>query len=179
MGSDEDWQCKYFKTHVHRIASLLAMILQIPYDLTKEALLSFLGPHAKIITNDLGPPVHIIMDRSTGKTMDCFVEFFSTPDARACINSILLRSISQNRIGDRVVEVMLSSQEELMTELFPKAKNVRWQGAKPVIKETTELFNSGFKTFVSLEELGCLVRHAEQPHRVSLYYTTFLFLGIY
>ena len=109
------------------------------------------------------------MDRSTGKTMDCFVEFFSTPDARACINSILLRSISQNRIGDRVVEVMLSSQEELMTELFPKAKNVKWQGAKPVIKEATELFNSGFKTFVSLEELGCLVRHAEQPHRVSLF----------
>ena len=148
------------------------MILQIPYDLTKEALLNFLGPHAKIITNDIGPPVHIIMDRSTGKTMDCFVEFFSTPDARACINSILLRSISQNRIGDRVVEVMLSSQEELMIELFPKAKNVRWQGAKPFIQEATELFNSGFKTFVSLEELGCLVRHAEQPHRVSLPFTT-------
>ena len=156
------------KMKVQRIACLLSLILQIPYDLTKEALLNFLGPHAKIITNDLGPPVHIIMDRSTGKTMDCFVEFFSTPDARACINSILLRSISQNRIGDRVVEVMLSSQEELMTELFPKAKNVKWQGAKPVIKEATELFNSGFKTFVSLEELGCLVRHAEQPHRVSL-----------
>ena len=155
------------ETKAQRIAYLLALILQIPYDLTKEALLNFLGPHAKIITNDLGPPIHIIMDRSTGKTMDCFVEFFSTPDARACINSILLRSVSQNRIGDRVVEVMLSGQEELMTELFPKAKNVKWQGAKPVIKEATELFNSGFKAFVSLEELGCLVRHAEQPHRVS------------
>ena len=157
------------ETKVQRIAYLLALTLQIPYDLTKEALLNFLGPHAKIITNDLGPPIHIIMDRSTGKTMDCFVEFFSTPDARACINSILLRSVSQNRIGDRVVEVMLSGQEELMTELFPKAKNVKWQGAKPVIKEATELFNSGFKAFVSLEELGCLVRHAEQPHRVSLF----------
>ena len=91
------------------------------------------------------------MDRSTGKTMDCFVEFFSTPDARACINSILLRSVSQNRIGDRVVEVMLSGQEELMTELFPKAKNVKWQGAKPVIKEAQSYSTADSKPFSVLK----------------------------
>ena len=140
--------------------------------MTKESIVNFLGPHAKTITPDFGPAIHIIMDRPTGKTMDCFVEFFSTPDARASVNSILLRSISQNRIGDRVVDVVLSSQEELMAQLFPKAKNVKWQGAKPAVTEATELFNTGFKCFVSLEELGSLVRHAEQPHRVRLSFRT-------
>ena len=109
------------------------------------------------------------MDRSTGKTMDCYIEFFSGPDARVCVNALNLRPTGQNRIGDRVVDVSMSNQEELMRELFPKAKNVRWDGARPVIQEATELFNTGFKTFVSSEELGCLVRHAEQPHRVSFW----------
>lgn len=140
---------------------------QIPYDLTKTSVLQFLGPHAKVITPDFGPCIHIIMDRGTGKTMDCFVEFYSTPDARATSNSINLRSHGANRIGDRIVEVSVSSQEQLLMELFPKAKNVSWEGGRPKVLETQELFNSGFKSFVSAEEVGNLVRHAEQPHRVS------------
>jgi len=107
------------------------------------------------------------MDRSTGKTMDCYVEFYSTPDARACANSLGLRPHGQNRIGDRVIDVQLSSQQDLLRELFPKAKSISWEGGRPQVMETKEMFNSGFKTFVSAEELGCLVRHAEQPHRVS------------
>lgn len=97
--------------------------------------------------------------------MDCYVEFYSTPDARACANSLGLRPHGQNRIGERVIDIQLSSQEELLKELFPKAKNVSWEGGSPKVVETKEMFNSGFKTFVSAEELGCLVRHAEQPHR--------------
>ncbi len=110
------------------------------------------------------------MDRSTGKTMDCYVEFYSTPDARACANSLGLRPHGQNRIGDRVIDIHLSSQEDLLKELFPKAKNVSWEGGRPKVMETKEMFNSGFKTFVSAEELGNLVRHAEQPHRVRDYH---------
>ncbi len=87
-----------------------------------------MGPHAKIITTDLGPPIHVIMDRSTGKTMDCYVEFYSTPDARACANSLGLRPHGQNRIGDRVIDIHLSSQEDLLKELFPKAKTSAGKG---------------------------------------------------
>lgn len=47
-------------------------ISQIPYSLTKQEVLGFLGRNAKIVTPDLGVPIHIIMDRSTGKTMDCY-----------------------------------------------------------------------------------------------------------
>ena len=129
--------------------------------------MAFLGPHAKVITPDLGPAIHIIMDRPTGKTMDCYVEFFSTPDARAASNSLNLRPRHMVRINDRVVDVVTSSQAELLKELFPKAKNVSWEGGMPTIQEAKELYNTGFKTFVSAEEMGLLVRHAEQPHRVS------------
>ncbi|KAL9098383.1 MAG: hypothetical protein Q9163_005947 [Psora crenata] len=137
----------------------------IPYDLTKASVITFLGNHAKIITPELGPAVHIIMDRATGKTQDCYVEFFSTPDANAWVNVINSRSNAANRIGDRVLEVQLSSQDELLKELFPRAKNIRWEGGNPVIVPSDDPYNSGFKSFVSAEELQILVRHAEQPHR--------------
>lgn len=129
--------------------------------------MAFLGPHAKVISADLGPAIHIIMDRPTGKTMDCYVEFYSTPDARATSNSLNLRPRHLVRMNDRVVDVATSSQAELLKELFPKAKNVSWEGGMPTIQEAKELYNTGFKTFVSAEEMGLLVRHAEQPHRVS------------
>ena len=129
--------------------------------------MALLGPHAKVITPDINPAIHIIMDRLTGKTMDCFVEFFSTPDARAASNSLNLRAKHMNRINDRIVNVVTSSQAEFLKELFPKAKSVSWERGTPMILEAKEPYNTGFKSFVSAEEVGLLVRHAEQPHRVS------------
>lgn len=108
------------------------------------------------------------MDRMNGKTLDCFVELSSTADARMWVNIIKSRPKSANRIADRLLEVHLSSQGELMKELFPKAKSVLWDGGNPIIVEPEELYNSGFKTFVTLEELNSLTKHAEQPRRVSL-----------
>lgn len=106
------------------------------------------------------------MDRVSGKTMDCFVEFLSSPDARATCNSINLRQRGLIRISDRVVDVTMSSQNDLLSTLFPKAKDVKWVNGKPIVMQPEEEWSSGFKSFVSAEELGLLVRHAEQPHRV-------------
>ena len=146
----------------------------MPYDITRELIYAFLGNHAKTITPDLGPCIHIMMDRSTGKTQDCFIEFFSVPDARAWYTVIMRRGPHHNKIGDRMLEVELSSQEELMKELFPRARCVIWNGANGVqIKETEEAFDSGFKGFITQEELKGLIHHAEQPHRVSLSTTFF------
>ena len=131
--------------------------------------MTFLGPHAKTISPSFGPAVHIIMDRNSGKTMDCYVEFLSIPDARNCCNSINLRARSLNRISERLVDVTMSSQDELLSMLFPKAKSVKWENANPVIMEAQETWSSGFKNFVSAEELGLLVKHAEQPHRVRFF----------
>lgn len=140
--------------------------LQIPYSLTKQEVLGFLGRNAKILTSDIGVPIHIIMDRTNGKTMDCYVEFFSHGDAQAAFNKCLLRG-NQLRLGDRVVDVAMSSQDELLREMFPKAKNVEWSHGRPIVRESSDPYNSGFKAFVTNEELLQLVSYAEKPHRVS------------
>ncbi|KAL9018459.1 MAG: hypothetical protein Q9185_004236 [Variospora sp. 1 TL-2023] len=143
-------------TFIHR--------LQIPYSLTKQEVLGFLGRNAKILTSDIGVPIHIIMDRTNGKTMDCYVEFFSHGDAQAAFNKCLLRG-NQLRLGDRVVDVAMSSQDELLREMFPKAKNVEWSHGRPIVRESSDPYNSGFKAFVTNEELLQLVSYAEKPHR--------------
>ena len=111
------------------------------------------------------------MDRATGKTQDAFVEFFSVPDAKAWAQVVQSRSNSINKLGDRILDVQLSSQAELMGEIFPRAKSINWSGGtsgKEVVAEAPrDIFDTGFKGFVTLEELQALVRHAEQPHRVS------------
>ncbi len=145
---------------------------QIPYSLTKQEVLGFLGRNAKILTPDIGPPIHIIMDRSTGKTMDCYVEFFSHGDAQAAFHKCLVRG-GQLRLGDRVVDVCLGTQDELLGEMFPKAKNVEWSHGRPVVRESTDPYNSGFKAFVTNEELLQLVSYAEKPHRVSSVFSFF------
>ena len=109
------------------------------------------------------------MDRSTAKTMDCFVEFFSSGDARAVVNKHW-RACDDGRhprLGDRHVDMEMSSQEALMKELFPKAKNVSWPGGNPTIERSEEPYSSGFRSFTTGEELVMMVKHAEQPHRVS------------
>ncbi|KAL8992584.1 MAG: hypothetical protein Q9169_006987 [Polycauliona sp. 2 TL-2023] len=136
----------------------------IPYTLTKQEVLGFLGRNAKIITPEYGVAVHIIMDRPTGKTMDCFIEFFSQGDAQAALNKCLARG-SQLRLGDRVVDVHMSSQDELLKELFPRAKNCTWEHGRPKITESTEPYNTGFKVFVTNEELLQTVTWADKPHR--------------
>lgn len=140
-------------------------------------MVQFLGRNAKIVTPDFGSSVHIIMDRSTGKTNECYVEFFSIGDAQAAMNRLHSRG-RHIKIGtppvERVVTVELSSQDALLKDVFPRAKNVTWKDGIPIIEKSTEPYNSGFKAFVTGEEMVMLVRHAEQPHRVSAIQTIYV-----
>lgn len=142
---------------------------QIPYSLTRAEVLDFLGCDAQVVPPALGIGVHIIMERTTGKTMDCYVEFLSIYDAQSTVNRLVYRG-QPLRLGthphDRVVNVAMTSQDELMKQLFPRAKNVIWTGGKPVIQTSNEPFNTGFKSFIIGEELVMMSKHAEQPHRV-------------
>ncbi|KAL8690252.1 MAG: hypothetical protein Q9218_004261 [Villophora microphyllina] len=139
-------------------------ITNIPYSVTKQEVYGILGRNAKIVTPELGVGIHIIMDRPTGKTMDCFVEYFSYGDALASYNRCVARGPNM-RLGDRIVNVAMSSQDELMREMFPRAKNCTWRDGRPVITESQEAYNTGFKTFLTNEELLQMVTHAEKPHR--------------
>ena len=133
-------------------------------------MIAFLGRNSRIL-NDSEEPVHIIMERVTSKTMDAYVEFTSFDDAMKAVekhqNHLLSGRLS--RLGDRPVEVELSSQGSLMKDLFPLARGIIWHGATPQFNQ----FNANepwenFKGFVSEEEMIMLVKHVEVPHRVCI-----------
>ena len=112
------------------------------------------------------------MERVTSKTLDCYVEFVNFNEAVNAVNRFETNRVGGRggRLGQRHVEVELSTQEQLMKDLFPKAKNVKWHGAHPEIipRDPNDPYNSGFQGFVSREELVMLVKHVESPQRVSL-----------
>jgi hypothetical protein len=132
--------------------------------------MAFLGRNARLINETDYEPIHIVMERVTSKTLDCYVEFVNFNEAVAAVNRFEGNRIGgrSGRLGQRHVEVELSSQEALMKELFPKAKNVTWIGARPEIapRDPNDQYNSGFQGFVSKEELVMLVKHVEAPQRV-------------
>ncbi|KAG8412601.1 hypothetical protein J3458_014311 [Metarhizium acridum] len=139
----------------------------IPFATKRSEVIAFLGRNSKIL-NDADEPVHIIMERVTSKTMDAYVEFVTLDDANKAVEkhqqNILSGRVS--RLGDRPVEVELSSQESLMKDLFPLAKGIIWNGASPQFKplNPNEPWEN-FKGFVSEEEMIMLVKHVEVPHR--------------
>ncbi|PQE21292.1 hypothetical protein CJF32_00006429 [Rutstroemia sp. NJR-2017a WRK4] len=144
-------------------------IKNIPYGVTRQEILAFLGRNARIVAENDYEPVHIIMERVTSKTLDAYIEFISFTEASNAVQRFDMNRVGGRggRLGQRHVEVELSSQEQLMKELFPKAKNVKWVGARPEIipRDPDDKYNSGFQGFVSREEMVMLVKHVESPQR--------------
>ena len=138
----------------------------------------FLGRDAKTLKTELGCPVHIIMERSTAKTMDCYVEFMTLTDA---VNAVKwanrgFESGRTPRLGSRHVQVELSSQDALLHDLFPRAKCVVWSDGLPQVLENIDPYSTGFQGFFTSEEIYGMIRHAETPHRVGLHLLTFSLL---
>ncbi|RDW92601.1 hypothetical protein BP5796_01995 [Coleophoma crateriformis] len=144
-------------------------ITNIPYNLTRAEVLAFLGRNAKVISEFEHEPVHIIMERVTSKTLECYVEFVDLDEALNAVARFETNRFSgrASKLGQRHVDVELSSQDALMRDLFPKAKNVFWKDGKPTILpvDPNDVFNSGFKGFVSKEELVMMEKHVMTPAR--------------
>jgi len=111
------------------------------------------------------------MERVTSKTMDAYIEFINVNEAINAVNRYNMNRTGGRggRLGERHVELEVVGQEQLMHDLFPKARNVTWKGARPEISPTdaNDPYNSGFQGFVIREELVMLVKHVEAPQRVS------------
>ncbi|TDZ15410.1 hypothetical protein Cob_v011556 [Colletotrichum orbiculare MAFF 240422] len=139
----------------------------IPFVTNRSEIIAVLGRNSRML-NDADEPVHIIMERVTGKTTDAYVEFQSLEDAAKAVEKHQ-QNINRGRvtrIGQRPVEIELSSQGALMKDLFPSAKGVFWNNCNPQmlpIKPREPWDN--FKGFVSSEEMTMLVKHVEVPHR--------------
>ena len=151
--------------------------INIPYGTTRAELNAFLGRNVKILSQPAGSPfhaVHIIMDRHNAKTMDAYIEVTKYGEAVWVYNQYQkrLKEGRPGKIGDRAVEVAVSSQDELMRDLFPRAKNVTWEGGVPKVDKTITCYYpgvpaAGFRGFLQDEELVLMTKHAETPQRVS------------
>ena len=110
-------------------------------------------------------------NESLARLLDCYVEFLDLTEAVSAVNRFETKSMGGRggRLGQRHVEVELSTQGALLKELFPKAKNVRWESLGPVIieRDPNDPYNSGFQGFVTKEELVMMIKHVETPQRVS------------
>ncbi|KIW12465.1 hypothetical protein PV08_09742 [Exophiala spinifera] len=148
-------------------------IKNIPYGLTMAEVQQFICKHVHVEDllkpHEEGFPIHIIMERSTGKTMDAYVETI-TPviAAQAWEHGFGLARMRHPKLGQRHVTVELSDQAELMRDLFPRARCVVWDKEEPGVPHvihTNDIYTSGFKGFFTSEEMNGVIRHAEYPQR--------------
>lgn len=138
-----------------------------------------MGRDAKLRSEEFGTPIHIIMERSTAKTFDCFIEFINEAAARDAfewVNHCL--PVHSPRLGSRHVHVEMSSHDELLQTIFPRAKCVTWQNGMPVVRQNTDPYSTGFQGFLTTEEMYCMIRHAEFPRRVRLPFLAFVYWKI-
>ncbi|PLB49208.1 hypothetical protein P170DRAFT_313766, partial [Aspergillus steynii IBT 23096] len=142
-------------------------ISNIPYSITKQEIVQFVGRQARLIASNQGCPIHIIMERSTAKTMDCYVELETTANAEETVNRInrIYETGRPPRLGNRHVDVEFSSQDALLKDLFPRAKCVVWENGIPFALANTDPYSTGFAGFLTSEEVVGAIRHAEIPHR--------------
>jgi hypothetical protein len=118
------------------------------------------------------------MERSTSKTMDCYVEMRTHDAVKDQIrrywdmvtggsNTGPNQSAKPPRIGHRLITVDVSSTDELMKNMFPRAKCVRWENGRPFIMQNNDPYSTGFTGYFTQEEMVGLARHAEHPNRVG------------
>ncbi|KAK5175242.1 uncharacterized protein LTR77_000379 [Saxophila tyrrhenica] len=150
-------------------------IRSIPYTTTRAEITAFLGRNSQIVNQPIGTPftaIHIMMERMSGKTQDAFIEVESPKEA-GLIHGSFIQRIRQGRmtkLGDRPVIVELSSQQELMSEMFNRAKTVTWVGNQPKFDNSTKYFydgveSVGFEGFLRDEDYAHLLKHIESPQR--------------
>ncbi|KAI2781366.1 hypothetical protein F4815DRAFT_444545 [Daldinia loculata] len=146
----------------------IVCISNIPYEITRAEIIAFLGRSARIL-NDKEEPVHIIMDRVTSKTNDCYVEFVSFQDAVNAVDKhrAAIKQERHPKLGDRNVEMTVASQAKLMKELFPTAHGIDWHESPYAFTFGSEYDFENFKGFVCAEEMGMLYKHAEANSHAS------------
>ncbi|EPS40535.1 hypothetical protein H072_5620 [Dactylellina haptotyla CBS 200.50] len=140
----------------------LVKIDNIPYNLDDAMLFEFLGKNSGLSTD--GGNIHVIMDRTTGKTMDCFLEFSNMGAAEMFIQ----RRCNNNRrciLGGRHISLELARRIELMEWLFPKVRGASWSKNGELEVGEHQLSSEGPIEIISREELVMILGHARTPHR--------------
>ncbi|KAF9290424.1 hypothetical protein BGZ68_007052 [Mortierella alpina] len=104
-------------------------VTNIPWDVSLQDMLAFFAGFPHPPEHLLSQNVHILMDRSTGKTFNsAFVELALTPHQAGMV----AQARNLKVLKGRLVTVELSSQDELMRSLFPKWAG-QFQNGEPLI----------------------------------------------
>jgi hypothetical protein len=148
----------------------------LPYAAPKNEILAVLGSNASIVHMPEGSPyfeVHIIVDRHLGKSQAAFVVVSTTQEAHRLVSNMKGRVGRGVKIGDRDIRVEVSTQEALMSALFPYAANVEWCGSTPRVLDMDpnhrhQAAGRTFTSFLGSEELAMVAKNATEPIRVSL-----------
>ncbi|SPO03764.1 uncharacterized protein DNG_06447 [Cephalotrichum gorgonifer] len=141
-------------------------ITNVPFEIGRNEVYAFLGRNSRVLQDSM-EPIHIIMCRVTGKTLDIYVELQTAADAARAVERHLDNCAAgrPSKLGDRQVDVHLSDQTMLMKVMFPKAPAVHWLGNVPAIPEKTVSPYQSFRGFLSDEELTMMTKHVENPAR--------------
>lgn len=144
---------------------------QLPVTVTRQEIIHLLGRTARISS---GHSIHFIMDRSSGKAEQCYVEFDSVKYAEAAVERAnhTINYGEGPRIGLRPILVSLANQDDMMKALFPFAKNIRWNDGKPTLLTAgmKGYLPDEFPCFVTDEQMYCTLRHAEDFQRVRSHF---------
>jgi len=153
------------------VCIIMLIISKVEYGLTKAEVIASIGesiPITNMPPNSGSYAIHIMFDRQSAKSGDCYVEFPTASAATLVMNSRKnswhMGKVFRN-IGGRRVYLRMSSQEELMQEVFPRAKCVTWIGSEPIITPPNDDYSSGFAGFITSEELVMTNRWANEPHK--------------
>lgn len=126
-------------------------IEDLPYEVKISDIIAFVGGTAKIL-NDKEEPIHIMMERITTKTGAAYVEFYDTRSAHAIIDKHNDARTNGRplRINQRIVTVTMSSNDALLKDLFPAARDINaWRLGQPEVPALVI-----WKGFVSYKELA-------------------------
>ncbi|ORX60689.1 hypothetical protein DM01DRAFT_1371240 [Hesseltinella vesiculosa] len=116
----QDWFCQQTMAYTFSWSDLpCAKLSNIPWDVSQQDILQFFSHVQLPPMTSYAQPIHILMDRTTGKTLsDAYVEFASMADLQ-----IAIETRHQCSLKGRVVSVMPCEQDELLKAVFPK-----WRG---------------------------------------------------
>ncbi|KAI9320871.1 hypothetical protein BX666DRAFT_2024480 [Dichotomocladium elegans] len=139
-----------------------AKLTNIPWDVSQNDIRNFFGNCRSPNLATHAQSIHIMMDRTTGKTLsDAYVEFAGMADLRRAIETR-----HHKPLKGRIVTVSECSQEDLLRVVFPK-----WRGqfcgvsaippASEVVKSMSTAAgggsSSGCPPFVTREEINSLL----------------------
>ncbi|KAI8371543.1 uncharacterized protein BYT42DRAFT_580642 [Radiomyces spectabilis] len=138
-----------------------AKLTNIPWDVSQNDVRNFFGNCRLPSPSRYAQAIHILMDRSTGKTLsDAYVEFNSVEDLQRAIETR-----HQKPLKGRIVSVIECKQDELLSVVFSK-----WRGqfhgvnaippASDVVKSMSTAAGGGSSIcppFMTREEINSLL----------------------